>query len=360
MLNQKLRDRFRHQLTNAHALTVLTVSLFEIIGYIILVMSNVEIFSVTNRYLWYNVVFPITANLITHGVVRTFMNNPAVNRKRKNKAIIIAALVTSFIVAVVHKEYTVTSCAFIFPIVLSAIFSDRKLLNMSFGFSFFILLEVGVAFWIDKVFNLTTSINLFILFGFSLISYLCGIISINFTEQAYATIEEQSAQNDKLRQDVMRDQMTGLYNHNHFEVQLNSQIESYTPDEPLCLVMVDVDDFKKINDTYGHDSGDDVLIYLAQTLQKYCADDKDVAYRYGGEEFAAIFTGKAVGEVSKIMENMLDEFRKHTFEFTDKSITFSAGLAQYSAGVSSDDFFEKADQTLYKAKRTGKNRIMTA
>ena len=115
MDNQTLRDRFRHQLTNVHGLTVLTVSVFEIIGYAVLVASGVEVFSVHNRYLWYGVVFPIIVNAITHVIARMIVNKPTVSRQKKTGAVIVATLITSFIVAVIHKEYIVTSCAFISP-----------------------------------------------------------------------------------------------------------------------------------------------------------------------------------------------------------------------------------------------------
>ena len=216
MDNKTLHDRFRQQLTNVHALTVLTVSLFEIIGYITLVLSGIEQFSPHNAYLWYGVILPITVNAVTHLVARRSVNAPSVSRRKKNKAIIAATLVTSLVVAVIHKEYIVTSCAFIFPIVLSAIFNDRKLLNASFIASILILICVGIAFWLDQAVTLTTALNLFILFGFAFIAYLCGVIFINFSGQNYSTIESQAKQNTQLQEDVLRDQMTGLYNHNAF------------------------------------------------------------------------------------------------------------------------------------------------
>lgn len=359
MDNQTLHDRFRNQLTNVHALTVLTVSLFEIVAYIILVVSKVEIFSINNRYLWYGVIVPIIINIITHLIARLIVKAPNVNRQQKNKTIITAALITSFIVAVVHKEYIVTSCAFIFPIVLSSMFNDKKLLNVTFIASIFILFSVGLAFWLDKSITLGTSINLFVLFGFSFISFLCGIISINFSKQNYTTIETQAAENDKLLQDVLRDQMTGLYNHTSFITQLDNDIQKFGNDVSLCMVMVDVDDFKRINDTYGHDCGDAVLTKLAKIIKKHCKNT-GTAFRYGGEEFAILFLKKSTKEVFEILENILKEFRTHNFNFTNRPITFSGGIAEYSAEMTRDEFFEKADKTLYKAKQEGKNRILVA
>ena len=138
MNNQALHDKFRHQLTNAHALTVLTVSLLEIVGYAILIYSGIEFFALNNAYLWYGVVFPIVTNVITHLTARWIVNRTNVSRQKKNLSIIVATLVTSFVVAVIHKEYIITSCAFIFPIMLAAMFNDKKLLNASFAGSIFI------------------------------------------------------------------------------------------------------------------------------------------------------------------------------------------------------------------------------
>ena len=359
MDNQMLRAKFRAQLTNVHALTVITVSLFEIIGYIVLVVNGVESFSLDNSYLWYGVIFPGFANTITHLVARIIVNSPNVTHQKKNETIIIAALVTSFIVAVIHKEYLVTSCAFIFPLILSSLFNDKKLLIVSFISSIFILFSVGVALFLDDAITLKNSISLFILFGFSLISFLCGIISINFSDQNSDTIELQAEQNDMLRQVILRDQMTGLYNHNSFETQLEKQIKDYTGESSLYLAMLDVDDFKQINDTYGHDCGDDVLIRFAKTLKIYC-EENDTAYRYGGEEFAIVFNGKSLNEAKAILEKILEDFSSYKFEFTNKPLTFSAGLAVYTKELTQDDFFEKADKTLYKAKREGKNRVLIA
>ena len=245
MENQALQDKFRRQLTNVHAITVIIISLFEIVGYAILIFAKVEFFSIKNRYLWYNVVFPIIANLLTHTVARLLVKKPEVSREKKNASIIIAALITSFIVAVIHKEYMVTSCAFIFPIILSAVFNSKKLLKTSFITSTFILLTVAGAFLLENSITLSTSINLFILFGFLLISYFCGIISINFSNQTYETIENQAEQNDRLMEAVLRDQKTGLYNHYSFTAKLNEQIKNIGSNSPLCLAVIDIDDFRR-------------------------------------------------------------------------------------------------------------------
>lgn len=358
MENNALRDQFRKQLTNVHALTVLTVSLFEIIGYLVLIRSGLEEFSWENRYLWICVVVPISVNVITHLIARNLVNRAGIRRDTKNAIIIAAALVTSFVVAVLHKEYIITSCAFVFPIILSAMFNDRKLLNASLVGALIIQLCVGIAFELDHSATLVTRLNLFVLFGFAVVSYFCGVISINFSRQNAVTIRTQAQNNDKLRDDVLRDQMTGLYNHSTFVHDLDRMVEHSARGTSLCLAMIDIDNFKKINDTFGHDCGDEVLICLAQKLRQHCAGIA-TPYRYGGEEFAVLLPDRSLHEACALLEALLEDLRGHRFPFSESPITFSAGVRAYGDGLDSSAFFELADQALYAAKRSGRNRIVS-
>jgi diguanylate cyclase (GGDEF)-like protein len=235
-------------------------------------------------------------------------------------------------------------------------FNSRRLLHTSFIASIFILLSVGVAFWLDKAATLHSSISLFVLFGFSFISYLCGIISINFSAQNYTTIESQAAQNSKLRQDASCDLMTGLYNHHSFVTHLDEYIESFDGERKLCLAILDIDNFKSVNDTYGHDCGDTVLIHLANVLKAH-ASANSTAYRYGGEEFAIVITEQTLDEASDTVQAILEDFKAHTFPFTNQNITFSAGIAKLASGDNREMLFKRADEMLYVAKREGKNRV---
>ena len=356
MDNKVLQDNFRKQLTNTHALTVLTVSLIEIIGYIIFIQLGIEEWSLQNSYFRYKVLLPIFINVVTHLCARVFLNVKKLNRRQKNSVIIVAALITSFVVAVFHKEYIATGCAFVFPMVLSAIFNDKKLLNTSLFASIVILLCVAGVIVYENNMDLTSGLNLVVLLGFAIVSYFCGIISIRFSDESYTTIKAQAEENDKLLDNVQRDQMTGLYNHNAFFKYLDVAIERGKGGVDVCLVMIDVDDFKIVNDTYGHDCGDRVLVRLSKIIKRNTTKH-DVCCRYGGEEFAIIFKHKSIDDGHKIMQKILEDFRNHKFDFSESAITFSAGIAKYEVGLTRNDLFALADKTMYLAKGTGKNCI---
>ncbi len=174
-------------------------------------------------------------------------------------------------------------------------------------------------------------------------------------------LEGQEKVRKEAEYDARHDALTGLLNRRAFDATLKHNLTfSRKGDEGLWLVLLDVDHFKKVNDTYGHDAGDHVLVHLAEILRKHCRSD-DVICRFGGEEFALIMHNIAEQDALQSIERLLDLFhQKPTIYDEDKIIhTFSAGMAPATAGQGEtfDLLFKQADQALYAAKNNGRNRI---
>lgn len=157
------------------------------------------------------------------------------------------------------------------------------------------------------------------------------------------------------------DGLTGLFNHRRFQERLSEEfkrLERFS--EPLSLLLIDIDYFKKVNDTYGHPAGDKILQGVADILRNTIRDI-DIAARYGGEEFAAILLNTETTGA----KNMAERLRKTTAETVFKvdgkplNITISIGIAN-TLGPSGgkEDLIEKADQALYHAKNKGRNRFV--
>ena len=125
---------------------------------------------------------------------------------------------------------------------------------------------------------------------------------------------------------------------------------------PFTLVILDVDYFKKINDSYGHTIGDEVLQFIASKL-KEVAVEEDLACRYGGEEFILLFSGETTGNAYSRVEALREEISQ-LISPTGGRITFSAGIANYPLhGDHPKTIMEKADEALYEAKKNGRNRV---
>ena len=209
----------------------------------------------------------------------------------------------------------------------------------------------------EKKMDLTCMVNIIVLYGFIAVSYLAGYVSVGYSKKISGIIESQAIANDKLLVSVLKDQMTDLYNHRAFFMELDASIEHFKADgTPFCLAMIDVDDFKSVNDLHGHDCGDAVLVTLANILDGHCGQG-DRACRYGGEEFAMIFNDKELDEAKQAMTEILEEFRNTRFGFSDQPVTFSCGVAQYRIYETRESFFNLTDRCMYGVKQSGKNRV---
>jgi two-component system, cell cycle response regulator len=131
----------------------------------------------------------------------------------------------------------------------------------------------------------------------------------------------------------------------------------------MCLMMLDIDFFKKVNDTYGHLAGDQVLRQLGTLIKKHFRNT-DIPARYGGEEFAVILPETGEGDAFALAETFRKQVEETSIEAGEEaiSITLSVGIAvfdmQASAIQSSDQFIDAADQALYTAKQSGRNRAI--
>jgi len=130
---------------------------------------------------------------------------------------------------------------------------------------------------------------------------------------------------------------------------------------PLAIVVIDLDDFKRLNDTLGHLAGDRALVHLLTVMQATLRPT-DISARIGGEEFAALLPATEVGEAAQAAERLLAEMARRPFQHdgATRTLTFSGGVAGWENGQSLEQVLQRADEAMYRAKRNGKNRIERA
>jgi len=164
----------------------------------------------------------------------------------------------------------------------------------------------------------------------------------------------------KYRELSIIDNLTQLYNSRHFYAQLEIEIErSNRYGQPLTLLLLDLDKFKKFNDKYGHVEGDYVLSQLGQVINR-CLRDPDSAYRYGGEEFTIMLPMTTGNEGIVTAKRIQTELKKEAFSpVLDQNIymTVSIGLAQYKPKEEIKAFVHRVDKLMYQAKKDGRDRI---
>lgn len=179
-------------------------------------------------------------------------------------------------------------------------------------------------------------------------------------------IETLQASLTQSKEESSIDPLTRVGNRGAFDRALKAWITSHLEEQkPFFMAMIDVDDFKKINDTHGHQIGDRVLLCIAEWIGKYVRTNDFVA-RYGGEEFVVMMADIELSQANERLAELLANMSRFRYTYTKEqdeySVTFTAscGLAEFTLNESGEELLRRADEALYEAKRTGKNRVVLA
>lgn len=166
------------------------------------------------------------------------------------------------------------------------------------------------------------------------------------------------ALNKELERLSVTDRLTGMFNRVKLDEAFDAEIRrAIRFEQPFSIIMVDIDHFKVVNDTHGHQAGDQVLVEVARLLQNNTRET-DIVGRWGGEEFLVICTQTEAEGVLKLAQNLCRVFRRHHFPVVQR-MTASLGVTTYLDGDRSNDLVARADEALYAAKASGRNRVET-
>jgi diguanylate cyclase len=166
---------------------------------------------------------------------------------------------------------------------------------------------------------------------------------------------------EKVREEAMTDSLTGVANRKRFDESMRrARRDAENKGVPLSLVLCDIDFFKRFNDTWGHQTGDQIIRFVAGCLTRFASDSQLVA-RYGGEEFAIVMPGTNASDAALVAEKIRRtvESKKLLRKSTNEdlgNITISLGVAQYHTGETIEDLIERTDTNLYRSKTDGRNR----
>jgi diguanylate cyclase len=181
-------------------------------------------------------------------------------------------------------------------------------------------------------------------------------------EQAEAkitTLERELAEVSEL---VQQDQLTGALNRRGLDAAFDRETKRLERNQsPLCVALLDIDDFKRLNDTMGHQVGDQALVHLCNVIREALRPGDSVS-RYGGEEFAILLPEVGLEEAASTLERLQRELTKKFFLYENDRVlvTFSAGVALRATEETQEEVLGRADKAMYQAKRTGKNRVVIA
>lgn len=188
---------------------------------------------------------------------------------------------------------------------------------------------------------------------------LVGLIIYDVTDVAVHR-QELKAVNNKLTIMSRVDKMTELFNRGYWQERYNLEFKRLQRQSDCCsLLMMDIDHFKKINDTYGHSAGDLIIRNAADCIRE-CIRETDIAGRFGGEEYSLLLFNADKHQAQILAQRLLETIREQKIKYQKETITYtiSIGIAQFHMDYShADEWLEAADKALYHSKHQGRNRI---
>jgi diguanylate cyclase (GGDEF)-like protein len=244
--------------------------------------------------------------------------------------------VVLFLLIVTFKQYKQNNTIFVMLLHYSTIFT-LGLLSLIKGFKL-------------SYYSLSTPIFIIFVIGFLplIITYVL------FLEKDIKLLQERDLKKQAVTQ-AMTDGLTGVYNIHYLKTQLDQM------NDTSVLAILDLDNMKPLNDTYGHLAGDYVLCYLTDTIKQYIRET-DILCRYGGDEFVIIFKDCTLADAKKIMTDIHQHIHDDTLSFNNDTFTtsISVGICNASKHTTPENILQCADQALYQAKRQGKNQLSVA
>ncbi|UTY34647.1 GGDEF domain-containing protein [Treponema putidum] len=307
------------------------------------------------KYFLKFVIIPFIVNFLLY-IITNIFNRKYYDSKTKNYFVMLSSLLQAFLYILIHQAFVTIYAGFLVMIFLSTVYNDKKLTKITAVFSFAaIMLSVFIIRYDgDYVITNNYILDFLVLECILVVSYITAKYILNYNNIQLLKILNTLQEKEKYWHGMMIDDLSGLYSRAAFRTYI-SKVQEYKGE--IYIVMIDLDNFKQVNDDYGHLYGDEVIRILGQTFKSY-SKDVFTAFRYGGEEFLIVINSdKTTAE--KLMNESKDLFNKSCLsKLQNPHISFSAGISKLSKGKPITDTIEEADTALYKVKREGKNKVV--
>jgi diguanylate cyclase (GGDEF)-like protein len=347
---------------NLHYQTTIAVVVFAfilecLIG--ILLYYTDEINTTIPLYLVKFLIIPSTLNVGCLFVEYKVMHSKRISQNTKTFTVSLSLVFIFFIVYMVHSAFISLYFIFTLSILLTAIYGIYRLTTLTAILSLISIIssELLIQWDEDKVSVLEDGISLsnFLISLFILISfYLVSLVIIYFERAKTTASLQKEIERFELRQIVQIDELTGINNRIAFRNAMEV-MENDSCDNNYIFVMIDLDNFKLLNDNMGHVAGDNCLIAFSSILKKNCGDA--IPFRYGGDEFSILFKNTSMNQVIICCEEIQKDFNLNDQIVKSKlPLSASFGVANYECGTAPSKLITNSDYALYQSK-TVKNKI---
>lgn len=312
---------------------------------------------VFSRYLEFRIILPNCINLFIFALTSVLNKSVDWSDLVKNRLICIALCLMLGCVSVVHGIFIGLWLLPCITFIVCSIFNDRPLRLILLGCCLviqFLTCHQMIHEYPDNSEHYI--LNLIINVIITLLVFLTASALQYYNVKLITSRDAMHRKELDYVSKITHDTLTGIYSRAYLMDMRKDLTRRLKESDKFVLGMVDIDDFKKVNDTFGHEKGDDVLRYMGSMFKLATTDNVRFA-RYGGEEFVCLFENMSLQECRNYMEGLRQKLEAKHFDFTEKPITFSCGLAAAHKTDHFDDLLKRADAAMYESKNNGKNGI---
>lgn len=356
MQYKKAYDKWRFIIIEYLSYIVFLILFLEIIVFVYFTYTGIMI-STPQKYFMKYTLFPTATNVSLLAIGNYLLKKESLSEEIKDYIPILCLVGFCLTISLVHNYFLITASIFMVPLMLSSMYGSKKITTRIFMICIAALLFSAFFDGFDsanrdkEMWNINEVIALILLLS----AYLLTIVMMNYSREKEEELRESIIAKYTLEEALKRDPLTGLYNHTEFYRYLETLLDHVgTKIKTVSLVVIDIDNFKNVNDTYGHEKGNIILLELSKMMTEYCGEKGRVC-RYGGEEFVIVFPDLNQDEVWSHMEHIRKLFAIREM-LPGERVTISIGIAEYEEGITAQKLFEKADAAMYTAKAEGRNR----
>lgn len=342
-------QKFHYQVLVA---CVLISMVFEVIMYFIIRFTGTIYDTVMVYWLKY-IIIPALIGLVLIVIARYVIRNRRLRQKVKTYALSLLLTLVALNLSFMHSGYISILYVASIPILMTIMYEDQTLTRMVYLMS--LVLQVFSALsdlWDPyKVLDHQCMINLIIIVITTSVIYFVSVMMIRFAIMKRQTIVERDVERQQLKVQIQLDDLTKVGNKHALLQQIDALKNR---EETYFVAMMDIDDFKLINDQRGHLFGDEVLKCLGTCLKQM--KQTCLPYRYGGDEFCVIFLVEEEQEVRRMVKQLQHEFVVGCRNLQNFEVTISAGIAKHESGMDVVELLQGADRALYEAKNIRKQK----
>ncbi len=311
-------------------------------------------------YVEFRILVPLGINALVYLVTRFSNRSENSTDSTKNRVCSFSLLVMMGVISLAHSFFIPLWTLPLVSIMYCSIFHDSFIQKIQGGVCVVFILYSGILHIHDYPTERTFTVMCIVITEIMalIVSYMSYKLE-SYNESKFLIRERSLSGMDRFEHGFETDGVTGVYSKRYLTEEAERILKNTNELDPCGVAVLNIDDFKKINDEMGNDKGDDVLRTLGSILQDYIDEDTIIG-RYGGDTFVIVFETGYRDENLDVLNQIRREFSKKRYSFMKESVTVSGGYSWFDVTMDLKGALAEAEQALLKAKKTGKNKIMTA